>query len=273
MGCAPGGDAHLPGCAKPAQFTAGHLHRSGLRCPAWQLLSNDGSSWWRTTRRSRGPYSTGWSRRASRCRSPETGRPRSWPTRRPGPTWWCSTGCSPGSTGLRCAAGCRRPGRCRCSCSPRSARRPTCSWGSGSGPTTTWPSRSACVSWSPGCTPCCAGWSGPPSSPPATRSSASPTSRSTPPSAGSTCGARRRQLTRTEFDLLCRLAERPGQVFERERLLADIWGFSEAAATRTVDSHVRALRRKLGPGVVRTVHGVGYALSSAPRVRAWPVGP
>ncbi|GGK57347.1 DNA-binding response regulator [Planomonospora parontospora subsp. parontospora] len=68
------------------------------------------------------------------------------------------------------------------------------------------------------------------------------------------------RLTRTEFDLLCRLAERPGQVFERERLLADIWGFSEAAATRTVDSHVRALRRKLGPGAVRTVHGVGYAL-------------
>ncbi|MFC4058181.1 response regulator transcription factor [Planomonospora corallina] len=68
------------------------------------------------------------------------------------------------------------------------------------------------------------------------------------------------RLTRTEFDLLRRLAERPGQVFERERLLADIWGFSEAAATRTVDSHVRALRRKLGPGVVRTVHGVGYAL-------------
>ncbi|MFB9721746.1 response regulator transcription factor [Planobispora longispora] len=68
------------------------------------------------------------------------------------------------------------------------------------------------------------------------------------------------QLTRTEFDLLRRLAERPGQVFERERLLADVWGFSEAAATRTVDSHVRALRRKLGSGVVRTVHGVGYAL-------------
>ncbi|MFI0424600.1 DNA-binding response regulator [Spongiactinospora gelatinilytica] len=69
------------------------------------------------------------------------------------------------------------------------------------------------------------------------------------------------QLTRTEFDLLRRLADRPGQVYERERLLADIWGFSEAAATRTVDSHVRALRRKLGAGVVRTVHGVGYALA------------
>lgn len=68
------------------------------------------------------------------------------------------------------------------------------------------------------------------------------------------------QLTRTEFDLLRRLAERPGQVFERDRLLSDVWGFSEAAATRTVDSHVRALRRKLGSDVVRTVHGVGYAL-------------
>lgn len=67
-------------------------------------------------------------------------------------------------------------------------------------------------------------------------------------------------LTRTEFDLLCRLAERPGQVYERDRLLADIWGFTEGAATRTVDSHIRALRRKLGPDVVRTVHGVGYAL-------------
>ncbi|MFD0665927.1 response regulator transcription factor [Thermocatellispora tengchongensis] len=69
------------------------------------------------------------------------------------------------------------------------------------------------------------------------------------------------RLTRTEFDLLRRLAERPGQVFERERLLGDLWGFSEAAATRTVDSHVRALRKKLGPDVVRTVHGVGYALA------------
>ncbi|GAA0949023.1 response regulator transcription factor [Nonomuraea longicatena] len=71
---------------------------------------------------------------------------------------------------------------------------------------------------------------------------------------------RETQLTRTEFDLLHRLAERPGQVFERDRLLSDVWGFTEAAATRTVDSHVRALRRKLGPDVVRTVHGVGYAL-------------
>ena len=69
-----------------------------------------------------------------------------------------------------------------------------------------------------------------------------------------------RELVARIHALLRRLAERPGQVFERDRLLSDVWGFSEAAATRTVDSHVRALRRKLGSGVVRTVHGVGYAL-------------
>ncbi len=68
-------------------------------------------------------------------------------------------------------------------------------------------------------------------------------------------------LTPTEYELLLRLAERPGQVLARDRLLNDVWGWAGGASTtRTVDSHVRALRRKLGDGVVRTVHGVGYAL-------------
>jgi len=68
-------------------------------------------------------------------------------------------------------------------------------------------------------------------------------------------------LTPTEYELLLRLAERPGQVLARDRLLNDVWGWANGASTtRTVDSHVRALRRKLGDGVVRTVHGVGYAL-------------
>jgi DNA-binding response OmpR family regulator len=68
-------------------------------------------------------------------------------------------------------------------------------------------------------------------------------------------------LTPTEFDLLVRLAERPGEVLTRERLLADVWDWPHAAGgTRTVDSHVKALRAKIGPGRVRTVHGVGYAL-------------
>ena len=71
-------------------------------------------------------------------------------------------------------------------------------------------------------------------------------------------------LTPTEFDLLVNLAEKPGRVLTRERLLADVWGYRDGSGARTVDSHVRALRRKLGDGVVRTVHGVGYGLGEAP---------
>jgi DNA-binding response OmpR family regulator len=66
-------------------------------------------------------------------------------------------------------------------------------------------------------------------------------------------------LTPTEFDLLHLLASKPGVVFTREQLLADVWGYRDGSGARTVDSHVRALRRKLGNDVVRTVHGVGYA--------------
>ncbi|WP_084175444.1 response regulator transcription factor [Actinokineospora spheciospongiae] len=67
-------------------------------------------------------------------------------------------------------------------------------------------------------------------------------------------------LTPIEFELLAHLAARPRAVQPRERLLAEIWGWGEAAGTRTVDSHVKALRRKLGADLIRTVHGVGYAL-------------
>ena len=67
-------------------------------------------------------------------------------------------------------------------------------------------------------------------------------------------------LTPTEFDLLRHLAARPRAVLARERLLAQVWGWSDASGARTVDSHVKALRRKLGADVIRTVHGVGYAL-------------
>jgi DNA-binding response OmpR family regulator len=70
-------------------------------------------------------------------------------------------------------------------------------------------------------------------------------------------------LTPTEFELLLRLASRPGVVHTREQLLLDIWGWRDASGTRTVDSHVAALRRKLGDGLLRTVHGVGYAVEAA----------
>jgi DNA-binding response OmpR family regulator len=67
-------------------------------------------------------------------------------------------------------------------------------------------------------------------------------------------------LTPTEFDLLHRLARTPHVVYGRRRLLEEVWGYRVGAGERTVDSHVRAIRRKLGSEVIRTVHGVGYAL-------------
>jgi DNA-binding response OmpR family regulator len=67
-------------------------------------------------------------------------------------------------------------------------------------------------------------------------------------------------LTPLEFDLLACLAERPAQVLTREQLLAQVWDWADASGTRTVDSHVKAVRRKLGGDVIRTVHGIGYAV-------------
>jgi DNA-binding response OmpR family regulator len=73
-------------------------------------------------------------------------------------------------------------------------------------------------------------------------------------------GSREMHLTPLEFDLLYHLAARPGNVFSREQLLADVWGYRDGSGARTIDSHIGALRRKLGSDIVRTVHGVGYAV-------------
>ena len=67
-------------------------------------------------------------------------------------------------------------------------------------------------------------------------------------------------LTPIEFDLLYLLATHPDVVYTREQLLSEIWGYRDDSGARTIDSHIGALRRKLGADVVRTVHGVGYAL-------------
>ena len=67
-------------------------------------------------------------------------------------------------------------------------------------------------------------------------------------------------LTPTEFDLLLHFAQNARSVFSREQLLGTVWGYEETVGGRTVDSHIRALRRKLGDDIIRTVHGVGYAL-------------
>jgi DNA-binding response OmpR family regulator len=75
-------------------------------------------------------------------------------------------------------------------------------------------------------------------------------------------GGREVPLTPTEFELLRHLAEHPGVVFSRDRLLAEVWGYPDGTGPRTVDSHVAALRRKLGPDLIRTARGVGYALEA-----------
>lgn len=80
-----------------------------------------------------------------------------------------------------------------------------------------------------------------------------------PPSRRASFGGAPVHLTPTEFDLLAYLAARPGEVVTREQLLVDVWGYPDGSGARTVDSHIRALRRKLGDDVIRTVHGVGYA--------------
>jgi DNA-binding response OmpR family regulator len=68
-------------------------------------------------------------------------------------------------------------------------------------------------------------------------------------------------LTPTEFDLIYLLASRPGQVHTRDQLLSEVWGYPDGdLGGRTVDSHVGAVRRKLGSDLVRTVHGVGYSV-------------
>ncbi len=70
------------------------------------------------------------------------------------------------------------------------------------------------------------------------------------------------ELTALEFRLLATLLERRGRVQTRERLLSDVWGYSPDTTTRTVDTHVRRLRAKLGEAGrhVETVRGVGYRI-------------
>jgi DNA-binding response OmpR family regulator len=73
---------------------------------------------------------------------------------------------------------------------------------------------------------------------------------------------KRVNLTSLEFKLLCTLIQRRGRVQARDRLLNDVWGYESVIDTRTVDTHVRRLREKLGKAgtAVETVRGFGYRL-------------
>jgi DNA-binding response OmpR family regulator len=70
-------------------------------------------------------------------------------------------------------------------------------------------------------------------------------------------------LTPTEFRLLQFLMERPGRVLTRDQLLNSVWGSEVFVTDRTVDTHVKRLRSKLGSGadLIETVRGVGYRFS------------
>jgi two-component system alkaline phosphatase synthesis response regulator PhoP len=65
-------------------------------------------------------------------------------------------------------------------------------------------------------------------------------------------------MTPKEFDLLVFLIRNNDQVFSRDKLLSEIWGYEFSGDTRTVDVHVRRLRKKIGEGLIKTVRGVGY---------------
>jgi DNA-binding response OmpR family regulator len=83
-------------------------------------------------------------------------------------------------------------------------------------------------------------------------------------------------VTKTEFRLLCELAEHAGLVLSREQLLERVWGYDYLGDSRLVDAHVRRLRAKLEddpshPTLLRTMRGLGYKLTKPYEDRASPV--
>ena len=68
------------------------------------------------------------------------------------------------------------------------------------------------------------------------------------------------ELTYKEFELLRMLVTRHGTVVTREEILTHVWGYDYMGETRTVDMHIKALRKKLGEQYITTVRGVGYKI-------------
>ena len=76
-------------------------------------------------------------------------------------------------------------------------------------------------------------------------------------------GGHELNLTKTEYRLLCEFADHANMVLSRDQLLERVWGYTFAGDTRTVDVHVRQIRRKLGDASpIVTVWGVGYKVAS-----------
>ena len=74
-------------------------------------------------------------------------------------------------------------------------------------------------------------------------------------------------LTNVEFKLLAKLIESPGRVLERDHLLNSVRGYERSVDTRTVDTHIRCLRAKLGSSsdMIESVRGFGYRFNDSPR--------
>ena len=162
-------------------------------------------------------------------------------------------------TASRCARASAPSPACRSSCSPPSPTPPTWSRASSPAPTTTWSSRSTRRSSSPASARACA------RAGVARRRARCASATSMVDVAGHEVrrGESAHRLTPLEFDLLLALASKPQQVFTREMLLEQVWGYHYKADTRLVNVHVQRLRAKVeqdpdNPKIVMTVRGVGY---------------
>ena len=180
------------------------------------------------------------------------------------PTWSCSTSCCPASTASRCAGGSRPSARSRCSCSPPATTRPTCWSGLGVGAddylTKPFSMRELAarvhallrrVERAAG-----------------RREAAADRARRPGDRPGRAAGAPRRRRGAPHADRV-RPAAAPGRASRARCSPASgcsprSGAGSTRGGTRTVDSHIKALRRKLGADLIRTVHGVGYALEVPP---------
>ena len=150
---------------------------------------------------------------------------------------------------------------CPSSCSPPRARSRTASSAWSWVPTTTWSSRSARASWSPAPARCCAARTPIPS--PSARCSSSASLTIDVSGHKVMVSGKEIDLTASEFKLLTTLSRYPGRVYSRMELVEKVLGYDFEGYERTIDSHVKNLRAKIGdnprnPKWLHTVHGVGY---------------
>ena len=85
--------------------------------------------------------------------------------------------------------------------------------------------------------------------------------------------SRRLTLTRKEYELLGMLVNNVGEIIPRDVLLLQVWGYSREIRTRTLDVHIRRLRKKLGPygdQYIETIFGVGYRFQRYREPREFP---